>query len=201
MRLKRFVGSICVLGMLCPLAGCKKDEGFQTAFPLDEETVTRTLREAGLPGVISESETSSRSKDHTHYVIRSETECYENAENKRFIADISSANYHGERALATIFAQEVPSNQMVWEDWKQQILFAARLYGGFENEEDVYQAFLGKELPEGKTSFAWDVQLSQGYCRVSYHNDNLPSGKQFPYIRVNIYESYELYQKLKLPVT
>ena len=196
--------AVCVLGVLLSLTGSKKDERFQTTFPLEEEVITATLEKVGLPGIISESETDSYRKGHIHYVVRSPTETYDDTSNSVFLTDISSSNYEGERMLFTIFDQSIDSDQIEWKDWKQQIVFATLLYGGFENEEDVYQAFLEKELPDGKTSFRWDAQLSGGYCRVSYtfrshrtyDEDGFPTRKQSASLRVDIYESYELYQKL-----
>ena len=203
-RLKYVFLLVCVLGMLCILTGCQKGERFQTAFPLEEKVVTDTLEKVGLPGVISESETFSQMKDHIHYVVRSETEQDDVTENSVFIAGISSAEYKGKRVLYTTFDQSVASNQIKWEDWKQYIVFTTLLYGGFENEEDVYQAFLEKELPEGETSFRWDAQLPEGYCVVAYRfrsntiydEDGFPVKKQYVSLRVIIYESYELYQEL-----
>ena len=197
--------AVCVLGILCSLAGCKKDARFQTTFPLEKEAITATLEKAGLPGIISESETTSYTEGHILYVVRSPTETYDGTSNSVFLAGISSMNYEGERMLSTTFDQRVVSDQIEWEDWKQQIVFATLLYGGFENEEDVYRAFLEKELPDGKTSFGWDAQLSGGYCMVAYssrshttyNEDGFPIRKQSASLRVNIYESYELYQKLE----
>ena len=211
--------AVCVLVVLFSLTGSKKDERFQTTFPLEEEVITATLEKTGLPGIISESETESYRKGHIHYVVRSPTETYDDTSNSVFLTDISSSNYEGERMLFTIFDQSVDSEQIEWEDWKQQIVFATLLYGGFENEEEVYQAFLEKEVPEGKdffgkavelpagysrVSYRGDVQLPEGYCMVSYtfrshrtyDEDSFPIKKQSASLRVNIYESYELYQKL-----
>lgn len=197
--------AVCVLGILCSLTGCKKDERFQTTFPLEKEVITATLEKAGLPGIISESETTSNTEGHILYVVRSPTETYDDTDNSVFLAGISSAKYEGERMLLTIFDQSVVSDQIEWEDWKRQIVFATLLYGGFENEEDVHQALLEKELPDGQTSFKWDAQLSGGYCMVSYssrshttyNEDGFAIRKQSAFLRVNIYESYELYQKLR----
>ncbi|WP_312611779.1 hypothetical protein [Oscillibacter sp.] len=218
--MKRFIYvflAVCVLGVLFSLTGSKKDERFQTTFPLEEEVVTATLEKTGLPGIISESETDSYRKGHIQYVVRSPTETYDGTNNSLFFAYISSANYEGERMLFTLFDQSVDSEQIVWEDWKQQIVFATLLYGGFENEEEVYQAFLEKEVPKdffgkavelpggySRVSYRGDVQLPEGYCRVSYtfrsrrtyDEDGFPTRKQSASLRVDIYESYELYQKL-----
>lgn len=207
-----------MLGTLCSLTGSKKDERFQTTFPLEKEVITAMLKKTGLPGTISESETGSYRAGHIHYVVRSPTETYNGTNNSEFFAYISSSNYEGERMLFTLFDQSVDSEQIVWEDWKQQIVFATLLYGGFENEEEVYQAFLEKEVPKdffgkavelpagySRVSYRGDVQLPEGYCMVSYtfsshrtyNEDDFPIKKQSASLRVNIYESYELYQKLQ----
>lgn len=197
--------AVCVLGTLCSLSGCKKDERFQTNFPLEEEVITATLAKVGLPGIISESETASYREGHINYILRSPTETYDGTNNSVLLASISSANYEGERLLLTMFDQPVVSDQIEWEDWKQQIVFATLLYGGFDNEEDVYREFCGKELPDGQTSFNWDAQLSGGYCKVDYttssntiyNEDGWPIQKRTASMRVNIYESSELFQKLR----
>lgn len=210
-QLKSLFLLVCVFGILCSVTSCKRSEKFQTAFPLDEVVVTDTLEQAGLPGTISdsESETSLQTKKdihYTHYVVRDETEHYDNTETGMFVTDILSADYKGKRMLYMTFDQRIASNQIEWENWKAYIVFAALLYGGFENEEDIYQAFLGKELPEGKTAFQWDAQLPEGYCTVSYHlrsghtiydKDGFARKKRSAFLRVNIYESYDLYQELK----
>lgn len=196
--------AVCVLGILCSLTGCQKDERFQTTYPLEEEVITATLEKTGLPGIISESETSSQKKGHINYVVRLPTETSSDISRSMFLASISASTYEGERVLCTMFDQPVVSDQLKWEDWKQQFLFATLLYGGFENEEDVYQAFLDKELPEGKTSFHWDAKLPEGYCKVAYtiyehYIDDPEYGppiqKRTATLRVNFYESYELYEK------
>ena len=94
---------------------------------------------------------------------------------------------------------------MSWEDWKQQIVFATLLYGGFEDEEQVYQAFADKELPYGENVFqGWDAQLPEGYCTVTYRTiseSSNPKQKRHALMGVNIYESQELYQRLQKPTT
>ena len=100
--------AVCVLGILLySLADCKKDERFQTTFPLEKEVITATLEKAGLPGIISESETTSYTEGHILYVVRSPTETYDDTSNSVFLAGISSANYEGERMLSTTFDQRV----------------------------------------------------------------------------------------------
>ncbi|MDO4275989.1 MAG: hypothetical protein Q4D16_20155 [Eubacteriales bacterium] len=216
--------SVGMLGMLCFVSGCKKDVLPQPTFPLDEEVVNAALEKSGLPGILSESETASWAEGQMVHAVRSLTITYSdtisaeeanaNPITRLLIASIvsnSSEITEGKRMLFIRFGQIDVPDQMTWEDWKQQIVFATLLYGGFEDEEQVYQAFADKELPclHGESSFqAWDAQLPGGYCIVNYRISNetsKPVAKQEASMGVYIYESKELYQriqqKIKKPAT
>lgn len=222
-QLKNFLLFTCMLGLLCSLTGCGNEERFQTSFPLKEEELTEALEKVGLEGTISESESalSVQTKGQTqyvHYVLRRDAEQDYDPEDGPWVTDIMSADHKGKRMLYTTFAQRVPSAQLKWEDWKAQLVLAALLYGGFENEEALYQALLDQELPEGRSSaapdahppggygtvYTLDAQLPEGYCTVSYHllsrttyDENHFEAKQYTAaLRVNLYESYALYQDL-----
>ena len=190
----------CALLMLCLLNGCHKDERFKTTFPLEESAIVSALEESGLAGKISASETDPYSDRHTIYVVRSETETYDDAGTPVMVASASSAATDDGRILWTIF-DRLHTEQFSWEDWKQQIIFATLLYGGFETEDAVYQAFCTKEIPDSP-AYVWDARLPEGYCRISYlprsHKAYDENGfeiqKQSAILRVNIYESYALYQ-------
>jgi len=183
--------------LLCSLAGCQKSGLPQPDFPLEEDVVMTVLEQTGLPGIISESETFSSVEGHISYTLRDPTKTYGDTENKVVTAGISSANTNGERFLGMIFLSapdEPAALPFAWEDWKQQIVFTTLLFGGFEDEEEVYRAFSDKEPPDDEERFEWDAQLPGGYCRVSYSfNTTL---EQSYTVRVTIYESKSLYQKL-----
>lgn len=208
--------TVGMLGMLCFDSSYKKDVLPQPTFPLDEEVIIDAMEKSGLPGILSESETTSWSEGQMVHVVRSPTITYSdtisteeanaNPITRLLIASIvsnSSEMTEGQRVLSTVFGQIDVPDQMTWEDWKQQIVFATLLYGGFEDEEEVYQAFADKELPclFGESSFqAWDAQLTGGYCIVSYRISNetsKPVEKQKASMCVNIYESKELYQGIQ----
>ncbi len=214
--LKRLIFVFLAVGvlMLCFVSIYKKDVLPQPTFPLDEEVIAVALEKSGLPGILSESETTSSVEGQRMHVVRSPTitysdiisteEAYANPSTRLLIAGISSATTEGERVLITVFDQIDVSEQMAWEDWKQQIVFATLLYGGFEDEEQIYQAFAGKELPYGENSFRWDAQLPGGYCTVTYRTSNEtsnPTQKQHALMGVNIYESQALYQRIQKPTT
>lgn len=204
-----------VLGMLCFVSFYKKDALPQPAFPLDEEVISVALEKSGLPGILSESETTSLAEGRRMHVVRSPAitysdtisteEAYADPSTRLLIAVISSGTIEGERVLITVFDQIDVPDQMSWEDWKQQIVFAALLYGGFEDEEQVYRAFAGKELPDGENAFQrWDAQLPGGYCTVTYRTSDEssnPKQKRHASMGVNIYGSQALYQRLQNPTT
>lgn len=210
-----------MLGLLCSIAACKKDVLPQPNFPLEEEAITAALEKTGLPGEISESETTSYAEGHSLYVVRSLTEAYSdeispeeaqaNPYSRVIIASASSAITEGERTLYTMFDQKDSSDQFAWEDWNKQIVFTTLLYGGFEDEEDVYRAFVGKALPKGENSedevsLVWDAQLPGGYCWVRYVSRktkvfegeyDVPTWRYTGTLFVKIYESQALFQKLE----
>lgn len=195
--MKRSICTFLAVVLLCSLLGCQKNGLPQPDFPLEEDVITNALEQTGLPGVISESETFSSIEGHISYTLRDPTETYGDTENKVVTAGISSAITEGERFLSMIFLSdpdEPTTLPFEWEDWKQQIIFTTLLFGSFEDEEDVYRAFSNKETPEGEERFEWDAQLRGGYCRVSYNFNTI---LEQPYtVRVTIYESKSLYEKL-----
>ncbi len=192
--MKRLICVILAVGSLCSLAGCQNGRLPRPDFPLEEEVVIAALEHTGLPGVISEDETYSNAEKHIAYALRDPTKTYDDTESKVLTLAISSAITKGERFLAVSFPSspgEAARLPFVWEDWKQQIIFATLLYGGFEDEEELYRAFSNKDIPESEESYEWDAQIPGAYCRVSYSfKSNLAR------FDVIIYESKSLYQEL-----
>ena len=205
--MKRLIVSIlavCVLAAICLVTGYQKtNKQFQTACQLEEAAVVSALECAGLSGKISESETISDSDEYRSYVVRSESETYSDVGGGVIVASATSAIVDGQRVLSTLFDQK-DVEKFAWADWKRQIIFATLLYGGFEHEDDVYQAFCEKELPD-RSPFVWDASLPEGYCKISlqprrqkkYNEDGYETQERSAILRVNIYESYELYQSME----
>ncbi|MDE6994215.1 MAG: hypothetical protein K2P41_07285 [Lachnospiraceae bacterium] len=172
--MKRLVSIFLAMGALCLMSACNKNVLPQADFPLDETAITAALETAGLTGEISESETTSAAEDHVLYVVRSTTETYaetisrkdaqDHPSSRVLVASAAPAIIDGKRTLYTVFEQKDVSNQFAWEDWKEQILFATLLYGGFQTEEEVYQTLCSQAIPEAETPSVWDARLSGGYC-------------------------------------
>lgn len=201
--------AVVVLGVLCFVFVGQKDEPPRPAFPLDEAVITVALEKSGLPGILSESESSSSGDGQRMHVLRSPTLTYSDHIRPEeaaadpgarfYTAGIISANIEGERVLTTTFVQINVSDQMTWEAWRQEIVFAALLYG-FEEGDEIYRAFADKEFPHGETFSQWDAQFPEGYCVVNYRffdEASDPPQRAHAILRVNLYESQSLYQKLQ----
>lgn len=192
---------LSALGILCMLAGCQKSRAFQTVFPLDAATVNETLTKAGLPGRVSEDETYSQQEGHVSYTIRRAPESPDEPEDGVFVASISSVGLPEGRLLYTAFVQHMDADRFQWADWKQQIVFAAMLYGGFADEEAVYRALSEQSDPADGGS-QWEVELPEGYCRVSYSakgnktydEDGFEVHTYTATLRVDVFETQALYE-------
>lgn len=191
------------LAIFCILTGCQKSREFQTVFPLDAATVNETLTKAGLPGSVREDETYSQQEGHVSYTIRRAPEHPDEPEDGVFVASVSSVQLTDGRLLYTTFVQHMDSDQFQWADWKQQIVFAAMLYGGFADEEAVYQA-LSEQGDPADGEYRWEAELPEGCCRVSYgakdnktyDEDGFEVHTYTATLRVNIFETRALYESL-----
>lgn len=211
--MKRLIFLFLAAGMLrmpCFGSAPSRDILPRPAFPLEDEVIIAALEKSGLPGRLSETETVSSGKGQRTHTVRSLTVTYSDMVSEEeadadpgtrlLTACIRSVLTEGERALITIFDQIDISGQMEWEDWKQQLTFAALLYGGFESEEQVYRSFAGRELPAGENFCRWDAHLPAGYCIVTWHffdESSNPKQKSHALMSVNIYESQPLYHRLQ----
>ena len=210
-RLNNAVLFLCILVLLCLLPGCQKGGG--SAVPLPEEAaVLDALEKSGLPGTIHESESQISPQTeggarYVRYVIWEEIESSEDVETGWLVANLTSADYKGRRVMDTLFfEQSAASKQIAWADWKPHMAFAALVWGGLDSEDEIYQAFCEKELPEGEHTYTWEAQLSGGYRTVSYSlrpsrtvydEAGFEVKEQSAHVRVSLYESRELYEELR----
>ncbi len=194
---------LSALAIFCILTGCQKSRKFQTVFPLDAATVNETLTKAGLPGSVREDETYSQQEGHVSYTIRRAPEHPDEPEDGVFVASVSSVQLTDGRLLYTTFVQHRDSDQFQWADWKQQIVFAAMLYGGFADEEAVYQA-LSEQGDPADGEYRWEAELPEGCCRVSYgakdnktyDEDGFEVHTYTATLRVDVFETRALYESL-----
>ncbi|MDR1706191.1 MAG: hypothetical protein LBS19_16125 [Clostridiales bacterium] len=204
--MKRLTCVLLTVISLCFLSGCITDVAPRSNFPLNEAAIIAALEETGLPGSILEEETHYGDLGNISYVIRNPEAAFpvtvypESArtdlEDKLVIAAVNSAVFEGEQFLSVIYVRRNAPDTFAWEDWKQHIVFATLLNGGYEDEEDIYRAFLDKERPDDNSSFTVDAQLTGRYCVT---NCNPPSDSHSidTSMVVSIFESQEAYQNIQ----
>lgn len=195
---------ILFFGILLLISACQKNEHFQATFPLSADEVTKLLEKSGLQGEISENETESRQDGRISYVIRNAAETYTDSENGKLVANVVSLTRKDGRALSVVFNQSVLDEAIVWTDWERQIRFASLLYGGFEDEEALYRACMEAQQSADRKTFSCKIELPDGYCIVSYNPYKSKTYDENDYeivnysafLRVNIYESRNLYEHM-----
>jgi len=214
MNQQRLLCSLLILGILFLLAGCHKSALQKPAFPLQEADIITALEQTTLSCTLSEDKTIL-SEEQTSYVLDSE--------NQKFpAAIIISSNYDGKRILSLTFISPPTSTGYAfsWEDWEQQFAFAASLYGGFSDRDEIYQGFFAQDVSDGKLEisendlenlvaeqYEWDKEFPAGYCRIHYKlvNSSIETYpieteisnivEQTPHMTISIYESLDCYNE------
>ena len=138
---------------------------------------------------------------YSNYVLRDpERKYHEDSLDTILYGGIISGIVDGNRYMSTIFdakSHMVNDKPFAWEDWKQEIIFITILYGGFEDEEEVYRALSKLEVSDDDKVLKWGVQLSNGYCGVQRSSITQPADSRGYTIWINFYETEELYLKME----
>ena len=182
-----------------------KESMAEPEFPLDKGTIMKTVDSLNLPCVISEDESEElltrENTVYSNYVLRNpERKYHEDSLDTILYGGIISGIVDGNRYMSTIFdakSHMVNDKPFAWEDWKQEIIFITILYGGFEDEEEVYRALSKLEVPDDDKVLKWGVQLSNGYCGVQRSSNIQPADSRGYTIWINFYETEELYLKME----
>lgn len=189
--------------LLCALADCQCTDVSPTVLP-DKSAITAALEGAGLPGVISEEETMTGAAGSITYVVRDPAKTYSGTDNPVLVASVTGGTYQGERVLSFSFDQSVASEQINWSDWRRQLTFVALVSGGPEDENEIFRAFLGKEVPLGQERCRWEAPLTDGYCVIKwshrsqkrYDADGFELREHHASLWVNVYASQAQYEAL-----
>lgn len=182
-----------------------KESMAEPEFPLDKGTIMKTVDSLNLPCIISEDESEELlTRENTvcsNYVLRDpERKYHEDSLDTILYGGIISGIVDGNRYMSTIFdakSHMVNDKPFAWEDWKQEIIFITILYGGFEDEEEVYRALSKLEVSDDDKVLKWGVQLSNGYCGVQRSSITQPADSRGYTIWINFYETEELYLKME----
>lgn len=129
---------ICILVLILGLAilyKCKKQTLPVPQYPLDSDTIVAALQEWGLSYTIEEDDWVRKERQgQSLYNLYS-------AENGEFVAGISSSQKDGERLLFISFPPFYFTNPISVKEYENAIAFATLLYGGFQDQQQVYKKF------------------------------------------------------------
>lgn len=162
--MKRFLNVILVfiLGSSI-LYGCAKESLPVPEYPLDADAIEEALEEWDVSLTIQE--------DAHVREIRPGQSMYglSSAENSNFmVAGVSSGEKDGERALFISFPTFYSPNSIPAEACENIIVFATRLFGGFESTHQVYNRFIREydkvntEKIEYEVSVRSSIPMSEG---------------------------------------
>ncbi|MCI8304691.1 MAG: hypothetical protein HFF52_08700 [Lawsonibacter sp.] len=171
MRLSKLHTRLLVYAVLAPvllLAACQKQELLpKPEFPLSEEAVIAAVTAQGLDWTVSWNEQQGQTDTKTVYSLLQ-------PESGREFGTVFITSSQTEELGRYLGAALVISRTQLqwpleephsWEEWKDLFKLSARLYGGFEDEEEIYRACAKEELPLEETTL-WEGALTGGYCRV-----------------------------------
>ena len=159
--MKRFICIICITVLL--LTGCQTKKALpRPDYPLKEEALNTAIEETGLSWSITSTDTYSEGDNSRTSYGFSRPESSSNFQT----AFISSALYRQKRMLTmSVMINSDAASQQSWETWKDWIILATRLYGGFIEVEELYNACSTQKLPlNEKTVYAGT--LTGGYCQI-----------------------------------
>lgn len=157
-----------VLALVLLLSACQKQEVLpRPEFPLSEEAVTAAVTAQGLDWTVNWNEPERQTDIKTVYGLLQP----ESGQEFNTVFITSAQTEELGRYLSTTLV--IPRTQLQWpledphnwEEWKDLLILSARLYGGFEDEEEIFQACAKEELPLDMTNL-WEGSLTGGYCRV-----------------------------------
>ena len=180
-------------------------------YPLDLSTIQDAINESGIGGEISSSETESYKNGHVLYVIRDFEEKYNIVEEDEasypysniVVASVDSTLIDGERVLYTTFYQRDIPETFDWEIWKKHIVFSTLLYGGFEDELELYGNLRKKDIiQKSDESAVVTLDLSKVYIITKYSGRKIQRidenggvvNEYSAFMSMSVYPSKQLYE-------
>lgn len=172
-NIKRILCVFCAVLLLSALAGCQKKDAARLEFPLSEEALAGALEELGLSWTVEDKvenvDGADRSVSYSLHRPDSGVDF-----NTLFINTYETEEYGRRLQLSMrvpekdVYDEGDPAWENWWEteDWKAAIRLAAHLYGGFEDDEELYDAYSAEELP-AEDYILWEGMLTGGYCRIT----------------------------------
>lgn len=156
-----------VMLMCC---GCAKEEkelmtGYD--FPATKEAVEEVIEESGLDWEIAVEEDwgngqyvftlNDESRKQASFVMTGALE-------DRKLIDVSLMDG----------ANPETTNAVEAEDWEKAFAFASRLFGGFEDENELYNSFL-EDFEDSGESVTWQKEINGLFCTVKVKDGKILS--------------------------
>ena len=179
---------------LALLFGCGKQTLPVPEYPLAAQTVAEAAEIWGAPAALAEDGTAGEGRPE-----QSLHTLWSTQDSRRFVAGVSSVRKDGERLLFIAFPPFFDLHPVPLEEAEGAFAFAARLFGGFEDEGQVYDCFVEeygekntqrKQYPlsglqqermrEGES--VWEREIGGITCRVTLEQPRL--NEPLEYIRV-----------------
>ena len=174
MQIKKTSGSldkvkiVFFVFLLFFLFGCQKECLPSPDYPLTTEAISSVLAECNMNHTIVENEPiSGTSGQGQSFAL------YENPDDTIAYAGISNATINEEKTLGCTFINLNMNSDITEDECKQAIIFATRLFGGFKNENQVYNKFRKNFNPEN--GLTWESEINDIYCKIKFNkvNDSL----------------------------
>ena len=162
------------------------------AFPLSEKAVTTALNDVGLPVAISSEETQSYMEGHVVYTLRS------GGEDIYPFGVVNSAVYDGGKRHLTVMYMTRPEGNASfrWKDWQQAITLAGMLWGGFDDDEQMYRQLSDLNIPDDSvTGASWETETDGGFCSIGYTVTMIQGKPSHVGLTISFYDSQQEYRQ------
>ena len=159
-------------------------------YPLMAEKVEQAVRQLDMPLTISSEETKSFTEGQIAYTLRS------GGEDLFPWGAVSSAVYGGGKRFCQVTHLEAAGEDITfhWEDWQKTITLAGKLWGGFDDDNQLYRQLSDLNIPDDTvTGASWETETDGGFCRVSYSVTMIQSKPSHVNFTITFYESRQEY--------
>lgn len=183
-----------IVSLICAgiLVACQKQVLPIPEYPLTAAAVTEAMQELNFSYDLEE--------DDTVHQLRPTQSLFNlfNDNGDQFVAGISCGQKDGERILYISFPRFYSANPVERDDCKDAILFATRLFGGFDSPEKVYDTFIREydtkntvrnqyeisterksPTPIREGGSCWETTINDITCRITFEQPKLDEPKEY----------------------
>lgn len=166
--------------------------GSVPSFPLSETVVAGAIDAVGLPLAISAEETQSYTEGQIAYTLRS------SGEDLFPWGAVSSAVYDGGKRFCQVTHLEAAGEDIAfhWEDWQKTITLAGMLWGGFDDDDQLYRQLSDLNIPDDSvTGASWETETDGGFCSIGYSITMIQGKPSHVGLTISFYDSQQEYRQ------